>query len=48
MLFWNSPTLLLDSRRNDRHQFADGKANPNFPSGPLTSAAWEGWCHDEA
>jgi hypothetical protein len=48
MLFWSSLTLLLDSPRNDRPQFGDGKANPNFPSGRLTSAAWEGWWHDEA
>jgi hypothetical protein len=48
MLFWSSLTLFLDSRRNDDPQFGDGNANVSFPSGRLTSTAWEGWWHDEA
>lgn len=46
MMIWNSLTLFLDSRGNDRHEF--GGAGSGFPSGQLTSAAWAGWWHDEA
>lgn len=49
MLLWSNLTLLLDSRPNDDDDSDfDGKAVTDFPSGQLTSAAWEGWWHDEA
>lgn len=44
MLLLNSLSLLLDSRRSD-----DGRsAGTDFPEGRLTSAAWEGWWHEDA
>lgn len=48
MLLWSNLTLLLDSRPNDDDsEFDGGTAVADFPSGRLTSAAWEGWWHDD-
>lgn len=49
MLPWSSLNLFLDSGRDDDdHQSGDGNANTKFPSGQLTSSAWEGWMHEDA
>lgn len=49
MLLLSSLTLFLGSRRNDDDpQFGDRTASTEFPSGQLTSSAWEGWWHDDA
>jgi hypothetical protein len=54
MLLLSSLTLFLGSRRNDDDpQFGDRTASAEFPrtefpSGQLTSSAWEGWWHDDA
>jgi hypothetical protein len=39
MFLLNSLNLLLDGRRSD---------TGSFPEGKLTSAAWEGWWHEDA
>ena len=46
--------LLLDGRRNDDgRRYDDGSSGEGalpgvFPAGQLTSAAWEGWWHEDA
>ena len=47
MLLLNSLSLLLDGRRSDDGRSA-GSGGTDFPEGRLTSAAWEGWWHEEA
>lgn len=47
MLFASSLTLFLDYRGKDDDAHAGGPENVTaFPSGQLTSSAWEGWWHD--
>lgn len=47
MLIWKSLTLFLDSPRpDDEPGCGGGKASTGFPSGQLTSTAWEGWWHE--
>lgn len=49
MLFLNSLNLFFDARRSeDNHAHSSGSGKPGFPSGRLTSTAWEGWWHDDA
>lgn len=49
MLLLNTLNLLLDARRNDdNHSYIGGTGKPGFPSGELTSSAWEGWWHEDA
>lgn len=47
MLLLSSLNLLFDGRRRE-----DGRGNRNaeteFPTGQLSSAAWEGWWHEDA
>lgn len=49
MLLLNSLSLFLDARRGDesRSQYG-GSGQTEFPEGRLTSAAWEGWWHEDA
>jgi hypothetical protein len=48
MFFLNSLNLLLDGRRNeDGRSRNGGNGTSEFPEGRLTSAAWEGWWHEE-
>ncbi|MDT0168558.1 hypothetical protein [Pseudarthrobacter sp. BRE9] len=49
----NSLNLLLDGRRSDDARRYDAGpsgdgATGAFPAGKLTSAAWEGWWHEDA
>ncbi len=47
MLFASSLTLFLDYRGKDDDAHTGGPENATaFPSGQLTSSAWEGWWHD--
>jgi hypothetical protein len=47
MVLWKSLTLFLDSRGSDDDpRFSGGEARTGFPSGQLTSSAWEGWWHE--
>lgn len=49
MFLLNNLNLLLDGRRGDDSRFhTDGAGNAEFPEGQLTSAAWEGWWHEDA
>lgn len=49
MLLLSSLNLLLDARRSDdSHAHLGGNGQTGFPNGQLTSAAWEGWWHDDA
>lgn len=48
MLLLNSPTFPPGSQRNDDRSVHDTDPAPGFPKGRLTSAAWEGWWHDDA
>lgn len=48
MFLLNSLTLLLDGRRSDDNRSHTGGGHTEFPAGRLTSAAWEGWWHEEA
>jgi hypothetical protein len=49
MFLWRSLNLFLDSHGDDGdRRFGDGPTNTEFPSGQLTSSAWEGWWHEEA
>jgi len=49
MLLFNSLNLLLDARRSDDNRpHGSGNGKTEFPDGHLTSAAWEGWWHDDA
>jgi hypothetical protein len=49
MLLLNTLNLLLDARRNDdNHSYIGGTGKAGFPSGELTSSAWEGWWHEDA
>ncbi|WP_164468851.1 MULTISPECIES: hypothetical protein [Micrococcaceae] len=47
MFLLNSLSLLLDGRRNDDGHAFGSSAGSSFPAGRLTSAAWEGWWHEE-
>jgi hypothetical protein len=47
MLFASSLTLFLDYRGKDDDAHSGSVENaPSFPSGELSSSAWEGWWHD--
>ena len=49
MFLLNNLNLLLDARRSDDSRFHTGASgSTDFPEGQLTSAAWEGWWHEEA
>ena len=49
MFLLNSLNLLLDGRRSDDSRPRGGRSGQTeFPEGQLTSAAWEGWWHEEA
>ncbi|TLM86556.1 hypothetical protein FDW83_02090 [Pseudarthrobacter sp. NamE2] len=48
MFLLNSLNLLLDGRRADEGRSSAGSSGNDFPEGQLTSAAWEGWWHEEA
>lgn len=49
MFLLNSLNLLLDGRRGDDAWSSSGSnGKTEFPEGQLTSAAWEGWWHEEA
>jgi hypothetical protein len=49
MLLLRSLNLLLDARRSDDPRpHSSGSGATGFPHGQLSSAAWEGWWHDEA
>ena len=49
MFLLNSLNLLLDGRRSDDGRSSGGSSGKTeFPEGTLSSAAWEGWWHDEA
>ncbi|WP_306904156.1 hypothetical protein [Arthrobacter pascens] len=49
MLLLNTLNLLLDARRHDdNHSYIGGTGKAGFPSGELTSSAWEGWWHEDA
>lgn len=48
MLLLSSLNLLFDAGRSDdgrAHPGQDGKSE--FPTGQLTSTAWEGWWHED-
>lgn len=48
MFLLNTLNLLLDSDSPEESRFlGQGSAQP-FPEGQLTSAAWEGWWHEDA
>ncbi|WP_455834393.1 hypothetical protein [Pseudarthrobacter siccitolerans] len=48
MFLLNSLNLLLDGRPNEDGRSQNGASGTSaFPEG-LTSAAWEGWWHEEA
>jgi hypothetical protein len=48
MLFASSLTLFLGYRGKDNDPRFGGEEDVTaFPSGQLTSTAWEGWWHDE-
>ncbi len=47
MMLWSN--FLLDfSPHDDDPQANASKGVTEFPSGQLTSSAWEGWWHDDA
>jgi len=48
MFLFNSLNLLLDGRRSDDSRSHGGGGHTEFPEGQLSSAAWEGWWHEEA
>lgn len=49
MLLLNSLNLLLDARRSDDNpSHSGGNGKTEFPTGQLTSTAWEGWWHEDA
>ncbi|WP_171046826.1 hypothetical protein [Pseudarthrobacter sp. NamE5] len=48
MFLLNSLNLLLDGRGDDGRSQHGGGAQTDFPEGQLTSAAWEGWWHEDA
>jgi hypothetical protein len=49
MFLLNSLNLLLDGRRHEDGRSSAGSSTASeFPQGRLTSAAWEGWWHEEA
>jgi len=49
MFLLNSLNLLLDGRRGeDGRSAGSGTEKADFPEGKLSSAAWEGWWHEEA
>jgi hypothetical protein len=48
MLLLTSLNLLLDGRRSgDNHSHSGGTGQTEFPTGQLTSTAWEGWWHED-
>ena len=48
MFLLNITNLLLDGRRAEDGRAQEDAALDAFPAGQLTSAAWEGWWHEEA
>lgn len=49
MFLLNSLNLLLDGRRaEDGQSTGSGTEKTDFPEGKLSSAAWEGWWHEDA
>ncbi|MGX5714697.1 hypothetical protein [Arthrobacter sp. MAHUQ-56] len=48
MFLLNPLNLLLDGRRAEGGRAQEDAARDVFPAGQLTSAAWEGWWHEEA
>jgi hypothetical protein len=53
MFLLNSLNLLVDGRRSDDGRRYEGRPEEGataraFPAGQLTSAAWEGWWHEDA
>ncbi|MCU1566154.1 MAG: hypothetical protein JWQ56_1091 [Pseudarthrobacter sp.] len=49
MFLLNSFNLLLDGRRSEDGRSSSGASGTSeFPEGRLTSAAWEGWWHEES
>jgi hypothetical protein len=48
MFLLNSLNLLLDARQVEDGRSRNGAAAGGFAAGRLTSAAWEGWWHEEA
>lgn len=45
MLLLSSLNLLFDAGRSEH---AGGSGEKEFPTGQLTSTAWEGWWHEDA
>jgi hypothetical protein len=49
MLLLSSLNLLLDAGRGeDSRPYNGGNVKTDFPTGRLTSTAWEGWWHEDA
>lgn len=48
MFLVNTLNLLLDGRRDEDRRAREDDSPVAFPAGRLTSAAWEGWWHEEA
>ena len=48
MFLVNTLNLLLDGRRDADRRAKEEPFPEAFPAGRLTSAAWEGWWHEEA
>lgn len=49
MLLLSSLNLLFDAGRSDDSRARTGPDGMNeFPTGQLTSTAWEGWWHEDA
>lgn len=52
MMLLSTIALFVDAGRggDSPRGGGSGRGNPRpaFPSGPLTSSAWEGWWHDDA
>ncbi|MDP9887781.1 hypothetical protein [Pseudarthrobacter enclensis] len=48
MFLVNTLNLLLDGRRDEDRRAREDDSPEAFPAGRLTSAAWEGWWHEEA
>lgn len=49
MMLLSSLNLLFDAGRGEDSCARNaGNGQPGFPTGQLTSTAWEGWWHDDA
>jgi hypothetical protein len=48
MFLFTSLSFLLDAQRTDGSRSDGGSGQTAFPEGQLSSAAWEGWWHEEA